>query len=73
MVTEERMITVNNFHDLQLNRKLSEPSVNVPQAESVKMIAKLRRTIRPFKRTLPKNIYRYSRPVSSQLKQKSFV
>ena len=31
MVTEERMITVNNFHGLQLNRKLSEPRVNVPQ------------------------------------------
>ena len=41
MVTEERMITVNNFHGLQLNRKLCEPRVNVPQAKSVKIIAKL--------------------------------
>ena len=43
------MITVNNFHGLQLNRKLCEPRVNVPQAKSVKIIAKLRWTIRPFK------------------------
>ena len=27
MATEERMITVNNFHGLQLNRKLCEPRV----------------------------------------------
>ena len=36
MVTEERMIVVDNYHGLQQNRKLSEPRVNVPQAESVK-------------------------------------
>ena len=74
MVTDEGMITVNNFHGLQLNRKLSEPRVNVPQAESVKnYLLNFDGRLGRLKRTLRKNIYRYSRTVSSQLKQKSFV
>ena len=42
------MITVNNFHSLQLNRTFGKPKVNFPQVKSVNIIAELRWTIRLF-------------------------
>ena len=51
------MITVNNFHNLQLNRTFGEPKVNVPQVKSVNIIAKLRWTIRLFNTHTSKKYY----------------